>query len=56
MEDKLIRKLNKCDVKAFEQIISAYGGYVISIVNRRSGGLLSPEDAEELSADTFAAL
>ena len=56
MEDKLIKKLNKGDVKAFEQIISTYSGYVISIVNRRSGGLLSAEDAEEIAADTFAAL
>ena len=56
MEDKLIKKLNKGDVKAFEQIISTYRGYVISIVNRRSGGLLSAEDTEEIAADTFAAL
>lgn len=56
MKDKLIEKLNSGDVRAFEQIVTEYGGYVYSVVKRRSGGLLSPEDAEELTADTFAAL
>ena len=56
MEDELVVKLNKGDVKAFERIVAEYGGYVLSVVKRRSGGLLSPEDAEEMAADTFAAL
>ena len=56
MNDKLIGKLNNGDERAFEQIVAKYGGYLISVVNRRSGGLLSYEDAEEIASDTFAAL
>ena len=50
MKDKLIVKLNKGDERAFEQIVMKYGGYVISVVSRRSGGLLTYEDAEEIAS------
>lgn len=56
MKDKLIRKLNSGSVKAFEQIVHKYGGYVYAVVRNHSGGLLSAEDIEELVSDTFAAL
>ncbi len=56
MKDKLIEKLNKGDERAFGKIVERYGGYVISVIKRRSGGLLTYEDAEEIASDTFAAL
>ena len=56
MRDKLIEKLNRGDVRAFERIVKEYGGYVISVINRRSGGMLTREDTEEIASDTFAAV
>jgi len=56
MKDKLIEKLNAGDVLTFERIVTRYGGYVLSVINRRSGGFLTYEDAEEIASDTFSAL
>ncbi len=56
MKDKLIEKLNIGDVAAFEELIREYSGYVFAVVRNHSAEMLSHEDMEELTADTFAAL
>ena len=56
MKDKLVEKLIGSDVRAFEQIVKKYGRYVFRVVGNHSGGLLTREDEEELTNDTFAAL
>ena len=56
MKDKLVEKLIGSDVRAFEQIVKKYGRYVFRVVKNHSKGLLSREDEEEITNDTFAAL
>lgn len=54
--DKLIKKLNSGNVRAFEQIMRDYSGYVSVVIRNHSKELLSREDMEELLSDTFVAL
>ncbi len=56
MKDKLVEKLIGSDVRAFEQIVKKYGRYVFRVVRNHSGGMLTREDEEEITNDTFAAL
>ncbi len=56
MKDKLVERLVCGDVHAFEQIVRKYGRYVFKVVCNHSGGLLTKEDTEEITNDTFAAL
>lgn len=56
MKDKLIEKLNNGDICAFEKLMREYSGYVFAVVRNHSKDILTYEDMEELTADTFAAL
>ena len=56
MKDKLIEKLREGDPHAFEMIMTRYMGYVCAVVRNHSHDVLTPEDVEELTVDTFTAL
>lgn len=56
MKDRLIEKLRHGDAAAFEALMKKYAAYVYAVVKNHSAGLLTHEDIEELTADTFAAL
>lgn len=56
MKDRLLVKLKSGNVRAFENIISRYGGYVLKVIRNHSMGQLSNEDCEELLDDTFVSL
>ncbi len=56
MKDRLILKLNSGNVRAFEQIIAKYSGYVFAVIRNHTRGLLTKEDIEEVAEDTFVAL
>lgn len=56
MKDKLVRKLQKRDEKAFEEIIDTYTHLVVAIINNVSKGGLTKEDVEETVADVFVTL
>ena len=52
-EKELVKRLQKGDTKALEELIDRYGRYVSSIISRILQG--RPEDCKELSADVFLA-
>ncbi len=60
MKDKLIEKLIQGDAHAFEMVMARYAGYVFAVARNHSrgsgGGMLTEEDIEELTVDTFVAL
>lgn len=55
-EDKLIKKLQKKNVKAFEYLVKNYTGYVSTIVYNIIGQYMTIQDIEEITADTFLAI
>ena len=52
-EKDLVKRLQKGDAKALEELIDRYGRYVSSIISRILQG--RAEDCKELSADVFLA-
>ena len=56
MKDKLIEKLKEGNTHAFEMIMTKYSGYVWAVVRNHSHDMLTAEDIEELTIDTFTAL
>lgn len=55
-EKSLLKKLQKKDEWALEQIIEVYNAYVITIVGSLLSSKGTKEDMEEVVADTFIAL
>lgn len=55
-EDRLIKKLQKKNVKAFEYLVKNYTGYVSTIVYNIVGQSMTIQDVEEVTADTFFAI
>ncbi len=52
-EKRLVTALVKGSTNALGKIIGAYSGYVCAVMRNLSGGTLSEEDLDELSADVF---
>ncbi|MGN1412397.1 MAG: RNA polymerase sigma factor [Oscillospiraceae bacterium] len=52
-EEKLIQKLKKKNIKAFEYLVNSYTGYVSTIVFKIIGQSMTIQDVEEVTADTF---
>jgi RNA polymerase sigma-70 factor (ECF subfamily) len=55
-EKSLIRDLKRQRPRALEAVIRRYGGYVMAVALRTLGASGCHADAEEIAADTFAAL
>jgi RNA polymerase sigma-70 factor (ECF subfamily) len=55
-EEKLIQKLQKKNVRAFEYLVKHYTGYVSTIVFNIIGQSMTTQDVEEVTADTFLAM
>lgn len=53
---KLLRKIRRGSQSALGEIIRAYSAYVVTVIENRGRGFLTPEDAEEVAADVFYAL
>ncbi|MBQ8134842.1 MAG: sigma-70 family RNA polymerase sigma factor [Clostridia bacterium] len=56
MKDKLVRKLQRHDENAFEEIMNQYARFVTAIIYHVSKGTLTKEDIEETAADVFVTL
>ncbi len=55
-EYNMLRRIRAGDTSALEWTIQKYSSYVFSIIRNRGQGHIGQQDAEELSADVFAAL
>ncbi len=55
-EAALLSALERGSTEALEQLIRSWSPYVVTVIHNRAGGVLSPEDEEELASDVFFAL
>lgn len=55
-EKKLLRRLQRGDAQAFEQVFRQYSAYVVTVIRNRSRGSLTEQDVEEAASDVFVAL
>lgn len=56
MDGDLLLRLQMQSADALEQAIAQYGAYVMTIIQNRSRGVLTPEDHEEVASDVFLSL
>lgn len=55
-EEKLVKRLQQKNVKAFEYLVKNYTGYVSTIVYNIIGSSMTVQDVEEVTTDTFLAI
>ncbi|MGN0592528.1 MAG: RNA polymerase sigma factor [Ruminococcus sp.] len=56
MKKRIYRQLQKNNERTIEKLISAYSGYVYTILSNMVGGYCTKEDLEEMTADVFVKL